>query len=110
MQPDDTILYKSPQARRSLGNEYRIYCDRIELRCRVPFVAKTFVIRKEDIVSIDVFAPPVVRTSMWALKLDFADLYEHVGITRKSGFFKQLRFTPENPQQFVEKVCECFRI
>ena len=71
---------------------------------------KTFVIKKDDLVSIDTFYPPVVRTTFWALKLDLADLKEHVGLRRKNGFFKQLRFTPEDPPAFVAKVREVFNL
>jgi hypothetical protein len=91
-----------------MGNEYSIYADRIELTCRFPFITKTLVVKKDDLVSIDTFKPPVMRTTMRALTLDLADLNEHVGIKRKNGFFKQLRFTPENPKEFVAKVKELF--
>ena len=70
----------------------------------------TLVVKKDDLVSIDIFKPPVIRTTFWALKLDLADLKEHVGIQRKNGFFKQLRFTPENPEEFVSKTREIFNI
>jgi hypothetical protein len=103
-------LYESRPTRKSIGNKYSIYNDRIELRCRFPFFSKTLVIKKDDLVSIDVFKPPVIRTTWWALKLDLADLNEHVGIKRKNGFFKQLRFTPENPKEFVAKVKELFKL
>jgi hypothetical protein len=93
---------------KSLGNEYQIYSDRIELRCRFPFFSKTLVIKKDDLISIGIFKPPVIRTAFWALKLDLADLYEHMGVKRTNGFFKQLRFTPENPKEFVAKVKELF--
>lgn len=106
----DTPLYKSTSTKKSNGNEYFIYADRIELKCRFPFITKTLIIKKDDIISIDTFKPPVFRTSMRALKLDWADLNEHVGINRKSGFFKQLRFTPENPKEFVVKVKELFML
>jgi len=43
-------------------------------------------LKKDDLVSIDIFKPPVIRTTFWALKLDLADLKEHVGIQRKNGF------------------------
>lgn len=97
-------LYESRPTGKSLGNAYSLYADRIELRCRFPFFAQTLVIPKEDLVSIDVFQPPVIRTTFWALKLDMADFNEHVGIERRSGFFRQLRFTPENPREFVARV------
>jgi hypothetical protein len=104
----DTPLYKSTATLKSIGNEYSIYADRIELKCRFPFITKTLIIKKDDIISIDIFKPPVFRTTIRALKLDLADLNEHVGIKRKNGFFKQLRFTPENPKEFVAKVKELF--
>ena len=109
MTSTDTPLYRAGPTKKSIGNEYSIYSDRIELRCRFPFFSKTFVIKKEDLVSIDVFRPPVIRTTFWALKLDLADFNQHVGVERKTGFFKRLRFTPDNPREFVAKVNELLR-
>ena len=106
----DTPLYKSISTPKSIGNEYSIYADRIELKCRFPFITKTMLIKKDDLISIEIFKPPVIRTTFWALKLDLADLNEHVGIKRKNGFFKQLRFTPENPKEFVAKVKGLFKM
>ena len=108
MKSIDQPLYESRPTRKSMGNTYTIFFDRIELRCRFLFSTKTWLIKKDDLDSIDVFRPPVIRTTFWALKLDLADLNEHVGIQRKNGFFKQLRFTPENPQEFTAKVREIF--
>jgi hypothetical protein len=110
MKSTQTPLYKSIPTKKSIGNEYSIYTDRIKLRCRFPFLTKTLVIKKDDLITIDIFKPPVVRTTFRALKLDLADMKEHVGIKRKSGFFKQLRFTPENPKEFVSKVKEIFEL
>jgi hypothetical protein len=42
-----------------------------------------------------------VKMRWWVLKLDWSDLCEHVEIHRKSGLFKWLRFTPDNPAQFA---------
>jgi hypothetical protein len=106
----DTPLYKSTATLKSIGNEYSIYADRIELKCRFPFITKTLIINKDDIISIDTFKPPVRCTSIKALKLDLADLNEHVGINRKNGFFKQIRFTPKSPKEFVAKVKELFKL
>ncbi len=110
MDHQDTPIYRSKPTIKSLGNEYCIYSDRIELRCRFPFITKTLVISKADLISIDVFRPPVLGTTFWALKLDLADLKEHVGIKRKNGFFKQLRFTPEIPEAFASRVREIFEL
>jgi len=106
----DTPLYISRPTQKSIGNEYCIYTDRIELRCRFPFFSKTLVIKKDDLISIEIFKPPVIRTTFWALKLDLADFNEHAGIKRINGFFKQLRFTPENPKEFVAKARELFKL
>ncbi len=110
MDSQDTPVYRSKPTIKSLGNEYFIYNDRIELRCRFPFITKTLVIKKADLFSIDVYKPPVLRTTFCALKIDFADLKEHVGLRRKNGFFKELRFTPENPGEFVARVRETFKL
>ncbi len=110
MKSIDTPLYTSKSTKKSIGNEYCIYADRIELRCRFPFFNRKLNIKKDDLISIDIFKPPVIRTTFWALKLDMADLNEHVGIKRKNGIFKQLRFTPENPKEFVSKVNEIFKL
>lgn len=110
MNSGDAPLYESGPTKKSIGNRYLIYPDRIELRCRFPFFSKTLVIGKDDLVSIDTYSPPVIRTTFRALKMDLADLKEHVGIRRKNGFFKQLRFTPENPKEFVEKTREIFHL
>lgn len=110
MKSTDIPLYESAPTKKSIGNSYAIYSDRIELKCRFPFISKTLVVKKEDLISIDIFKPPVLRTTFRALKLDLADLKEHVGIKRKNGFFKQLRFTPGNPKEFVSKAREIFSL
>lgn len=109
MKSIDDPLYRSMPTKKSIGNKYFIYTDRIELRCRFPFFNKTLVIKKDDLISIDIYKPPAIRTTFWALKLDLADLNEHAGIKRKNGFFKQLRFTPENPKEFVTKAREILK-
>ena len=110
MKSIDIPLYESRPTKKSINNQYYIYADRIELRCRFPFITKTLVIKRDDLISIDIFKPPVIRTTFRALTLDRADLNEHIGIQRRNGFFKQLRFTPENPKEFVAKVKELFRL
>jgi hypothetical protein len=106
----DIPLYTSKPTWKSLGNTYYVYTDRIELRCRFPFFFKTLVIKRDDLISIDIFKPPVIRTAFWALKLDLADVFEHVGIRRKNGFFTRLRFTPVNPEEFVATVRTLFKL
>lgn len=108
MKSADTPLYTSMPTKKNIGNQYSIYTDRLELKCRFLFFTKTLVVKKDDLISIDIFKPPVIRTTFWALKLDLADIKEHIGIKRKNGFFKQLRFTPENPKEFIAKARKIF--
>lgn len=98
------LLYRSEGCFKSFWNTYSVYEDRIELEFKLFFT--TIVIRRADFVSIDIFKPPVIRTSWGALKLDFADLFTHVGITRNCGYFKEIRFTPEDPHAFKDIVCK----
>lgn len=101
---DHNLIHTSHRNFRNMWQRYRIYRDRVEL----PFFFGLITIKipATDIVSIDIFPPFVFRTALWALKLDFADFYHHVGIKRRSGFFKCIRFTPDDPQVFIAKVRE----
>lgn len=101
-------IYVSKPTSKSLWNEYRIYQDRIELEAR--FLFRTFVVDRNDLVAIALYKPPVFKTKFWALKIDCADLNEHVGVERTSGFMKNIRFTPESPKQFVETVQRAWNI
>lgn len=94
-----------------MRNEYSIYTDRIVLKCRFPFLSKTFVIMKDDIVSIQAEKPfQAVRWTFNVLKLDLADLFEHVALERRNGFFKYVRFTPEDPGEFVRMAKEALKV
>jgi hypothetical protein len=101
-------LYVSARSFKNLWQEYRIYADRIELKSC--FGRK--IIRAGDILDVEV-RPPVVIGDIFrgkglkkglALKLDLADLYPHVAIHRRYGWFKHLRITPDDPDTFV-KIC-----
>ncbi len=57
----------------------RLKCEVIfsrDSRCRFLFFTKTLVVKKDDLISIDIFKPPVIRTTFRALKLDLADIEE----------------------------------
>lgn len=95
-------VYISQSCAKSLWNEYRVYDEYIELDAWIFF--KTFIIYHKDIVSIRIYEPPVIKTKFWALKLDMADFNLHVGIERKKGFIKHVRFTPGDPARFVQEV------
>jgi len=102
-------LYVSARSFRNLWQEYRIYTDRIELKSCVG----RKVIPAGDIVDIevrpymaieDIFRGKGFRECL-ALKLDLADFYPHVAIHRRSGWFKHIRITPDDPDTFV-RICK----
>ncbi len=102
----DVPIYVSEKSAKNFWQDYRVFPDRIELRCWI--VPKTFVIPAEDILDIEIHPPfsliDLVRGKIKlnsALKLDWSDLCEHVEIHRKTGWFKYLRITPDNPANFV---------
>ncbi len=103
---NDSPIYVSEKSGKNLWQDYRVFPDRIELRCWIVF--KTFVIRAEDIVDVKIRPTfsllDLLRANIKfhvALKLDLADMYEHVEIHRKAGLFKYLRLTPDSPANFV---------
>ncbi|OPZ87762.1 MAG: hypothetical protein BWY76_00298 [bacterium ADurb.Bin429] len=105
MASDMEPIYASRPTFFSLGQVYRLYPDRLEL----PFFGCKIVVPLADIITLDVRPACVVcdlfrgngRAAL-ALKLDLADLAPHVALHRRSGTFKFLRFTPDDPAGFVE--------
>ena len=109
MAADGEPLYVSKRSWRSMWQAYRVYPDRIELGL---WIGK-MVIPADEILDIEVRPPSVFgdffRGKSWAyslpLKLDMADLCRHVAVHRTSGIMKYLRFTPDDPERFVQ-VCK----
>ena len=92
---DDTLLYKSKRTGKSLWQQYRIYRDRFELQSW--FLFHTVVVPTSEIQAVEVRPPGLI----WGLKLDNCNFCHHVLLTRKSGFFKHIGFTPDDPEKFV---------
>jgi hypothetical protein len=90
-----------------MWQDYLVYPEGVELRARLLF--RTFVIPAEDILEVKVVPGGffwglfhAAELGFWfALKLDWADMFEHVSLHRKSGHIKYIRFTPDNPARFV---------
>ena len=98
-------IYVSRRRPASLWQEYRIYPDRLELQSWLLF--HTVVIPANDILEIE-FRPSAFswrKGFTWGIKLDMTDLCRHVLVRKKSGFWKCLAFTPEDPDEFV-RVCK----
>ncbi len=100
-------IYVSERSAKNMWQDYRVYPEGVELRSRLLF--KTFVVPAEDIIEVKVVPGGffwglfhLAELGFWfALKLDWADMFEHVSLHRKSGVFKYIRFTPDNPTMFV---------
>jgi hypothetical protein len=102
---NDTSLYKSKRTAKSLWQQYRIHRDRLELQSWCLF--HTMVIPASEILSIEV-RPSIFSGSrgiIWGIKLDNCNLCRHVLLQRKSGFFKRIGFSPDDPEKFVA-VCK----
>ncbi len=103
-------IYRSKPTARSLWREYRLFPDRIELDS-IPW--GTVRVPLEDVKAVHVRPPGVIfdvfrgdyglGDLLRAPKLDMADLAEHVAL-EKTGFWKQFRFTPDDPQGFKAAV------
>ena len=103
-------LYRSKPTAKSLWREYRLFPDRIELdsipwgTVRVPLAdVKAVSVRPAGVV-FDLFRGDYgLGELMRSPKLDLADLGEHVAL-EKTGFWKQFRFTPDDPAAFKAAV------
>ncbi len=97
-------VYTSKPTVRSLWQQYTIYPNRLELQAWV--LLHTLVVPIEEIETIEV-RPSVFgggKGITWGVKIDNCDFFRHVLLTRKSGFFKRIAFTPDHPERFAE-VC-----
>jgi hypothetical protein len=98
-------VHVSRRTAASLWQEYRIFPDRLELQSWILF--HTIVIPATEIHTIEV-RPSVFsgrKGFTWGVKLDNSDLCRHVLVRRKSGFWKRIAFTPDNPDEFA-RVCQ----
>ena len=104
-QMNDTPFYITKRTARSLWQEYRIYRDRLELQCWLLF--RTVVVPANEIQAVEVrpalFAGP--GGAVWGIKLDNCNLCRHVLLTKKSGLFKRIGFSPDDPEKFVA-ICK----
>jgi hypothetical protein len=93
-------IYESERSAKNMWQDYRVFPDRVELRCWI--LLRTIVIPAADIVDVEVRSRAVFNLKHWyALKIDWAGIFSHVEIRRKSGLFKHIIFTPDNPAYFV---------
>jgi hypothetical protein len=105
---NDTPLYTSKRTVKSLWQQYRIYRDRLELQSW--FLFHTVVVPADEIQAVEVrpSAFSGQKGFTWGIKIDNCDLCRHVRLTRQSGFFKRIGFSPDNPEEFVETCQSVF--
>lgn len=93
---NDTSIYTSKKTGKNLWQEYRVRPDRIELQSWT--LLHTIVIPANEIVEIEVRPPEI----FWGINLDNCNFTRHVSLKRKSGLFKRIGFSPDDPDKFVE--------
>lgn len=104
-EPSRDPLYVSPSTTRSLWQEYRVYADRLELDTiyglmTIPFgQIEQIDLRESDIKGL-LKGDLQLRNFRPALKLDWANLLEHVVIDKSEGFCRRVLITPDNPAAF----------
>jgi len=102
---------------KSLFLRYSIYEDRIRIQSILIFYH--FDIPYEDIEKVDICNPPVVwdiiknrkryLTRKYGfgfriIKNDLADLSRHIAIEKRTGYWRQIRITPKNPEEFLRNM------
>jgi hypothetical protein len=92
---NDPAIYTSKRTGKNLWQEYRVYRDRLELQCWILF--HTVIIPANEIVEITIHPPRTI----WCLKLDHCNFCRHVLLEKKSGLFKHIAFTPDDPEKFA---------
>ena len=95
---------------RSLFLKYEIFDDKVRIQSILPFYR--FDISYDNIEKVEIGSPPVfwdkIKKGYYSakygfgfriLKNDLADLSRHVTIEKRNGCWKQIRITPENPEE-----------
>ncbi len=96
---NDVPIYTSKRTGKSLWQEYRIFSDRLELQCWCLF--HTLVVPANEMVNVEVRSPGII----WGIKLDNCNFCRHVLLRKKSGLFKNIGFSPDDPEKFVA-ICQ----
>jgi len=98
---------------------YLVYSDRIKIQSPLRFY--WFDIPYDDIVKVELRNPPVVwdaykqdilftRKYFFRIyKNDLADLFRHISIEKKNGFWRQIRIAPRNPERFYRVLQDAIK-
>jgi hypothetical protein len=102
---NDTPIYTSRRTGRSLWQEYRIHRNRLELQSW--FLFHTLVVPANEIQAVEV-RPSIFRGRagfIWGVKLDNCDFCRHILLIKKTGLFKRIGFSPDDPEKFAT-ICQ----
>jgi len=104
-------VYVSKPQGKNIWQEYRVFADRIELDSKlwgtvtVPMDQVERVRVARPLVVFDLFRGELdLGDLLRTAKMDLADLVEHVSIEKETGFWRQFRITPDDPEAFVAAV------
>jgi hypothetical protein len=105
----ETPIYTSACSVKSLWQEYRIYDDRVELHTWFgPWVIPFDQIERAEVAEPILQAALHLRYNMtdWPrhLKLDWADLQEHVSLDKNEGLIRRVHLTPDDPAAFMQAL------
>jgi hypothetical protein len=98
---NNTPLYISKRTGRGLWQEYRVYQDRLDLQSW--FLLHTLVVPVDEIQAVEV-RPSIFHGQkgfIWGVKLDNCNFCRHVLLTKKTGRFKRIGFSPDDPERFL---------
>ena len=106
---NNTPLYVSAGTTRSIWQTYTIFSDHLELATHlgtinIPFDAiEEARVDDSDIKGL-LHGNLKLRNFRPALKIDWANLTEHVVLDKSTGTMHRILFTPENPRAFVDAL------
>jgi hypothetical protein len=104
-------IYVSKPSAKSLWQEYRLYPDRLELEMHlygplsVPLKDISAISVRPALVIFDLVRGDYgLKDMLRTVKLDLADLNQHVTIEKETGFWRQFRLTPDDSEEFISAV------
>ncbi len=101
-------IYISKRMFKNLWQRYEIYSDRLELTSW--FLFHKIKIPIKEIASIEK-NPRNLKSFYWrAIMLDFGSIFEYVEVKKNTGFFRIIRFVPDNIDVFIDKTKKQLKI
>ena len=104
-------LYESESTAKSIWQKYRIFSDRVEIdtlfgMMTIPFDHIEQAVVSESEVRGLVKGDLHLKGFRPALKVDWANFFEHVVIDKDQGYIHRVLLTPDDPEKFTEVLTE----